>query len=110
MDKPLELLIKNIKRYAPNLTNYQISKLSGVSESSLSAYFTGQRIPSIEIVFKLANGLKIHPYQLLMDEEEKNIPADIMGLLEDQPESVYESIRTILKTFNSVKKEDKKKA
>lgn len=102
MDKALELLRKNIKRFAPEISNYQLARLCEISDSALSNYFSGQRMPSLEIVFKIAKGLNVQPWELLVDSDEKNIPADILEMLENQPDSVYESIRSILKTFNAV--------
>lgn len=101
MDKYSKVFIKNIKRYASNLSAYEISKISGVSQAALSNYFSGERLPTLEIIIKISKSLNIEPYQLIKDSEEKNIPTDIINMLEGQSDAVYDTIRTMLKALES---------
>lgn len=103
MDKYLNLFIKNVERYAKGKSNYEISKLSGVSNSALSLYFSKKRAPSLESIVAISDALKIEPYQLLKDDSEKNIPSDILEMLENQSDTVYETIRTMLNALNAAK-------
>lgn len=104
MSKYLNLFIKNIQHYAPNKSNYELAKLTGVSASALGLYFSKKRSPSLETIVSIAEGLNIEPYQLIKDDKEKAIPADIIHLLENQSDTVYDTIRTILNALNQQQK------
>lgn len=107
VSKYLNILIKNIRRIAPEMSNYELSKLSGVSQSVLGRYESGERSPSLETIVSIANALNVEPYQLLKSEEEKNIPTDILQMLDGQSDTVYDTIRTML---NALNQREKKKA
>lgn len=113
MSKLLNVLVNNIKHYASGTSLNDLSKISGVPQSTLSRLFSEQTNPSLDTIEKVAIGLNTEPYTLLIDKigfnkRSYSIPPDIMELLDNQPDSVYDSIRTILKTFNSVKQTERK--
>ena len=63
-----------------------------------------QTNPSLDTVDKFAEALHVHPSDLIADTAEKKIPADILNLLENQSETVYDTIRTMLNALNQQQK------
>ena len=110
MSKSLNILVKNIERFAQGTNFFQISKASNVPSSTFSRILNKQSSPSLETLDKIAEALNVDTYELIQEDSKDNssIPADIHLMLRDQPEAVYDTIRTILKTYQSVKKENKK--
>lgn len=113
MSKCLNVLSKNVQHYASGKSLNDISKLSGVPQSTISRLVSEQSNPSLDTIEKLAIGLDVEPYVLLVDRSNLKlnsyaVPDDLMLMLSDQPEAIYDSIRTILKTYQSVKKENRK--
>lgn len=104
MDKYLNLFIKNVQHYAPNRSRADISEASGVSQAALSRIFSKEQAPSLETIIKVAEALHIEPAALITDRASKNIPSDILNLLENQPEIVYDTIRTMLNALNQQQK------
>lgn len=99
MSKYLNLFVENLRHYAPESSNYELSKMSGVSQSSLSMYLAQRRSPSLETIVALAAALRVEPADLISDRRKKNIPADIIEMLDGQDEEVYETIRIMLKAL-----------
>lgn len=61
--------LKNL-RYERNLTLGQLSKISGISKAMLSDIEKGESNPTINTIWKIANGLNV-PYTRLLEEPEK---------------------------------------
>lgn len=89
------------------MSNYELAKVTGVSASAIGLYFSKKRSPSLETIVAIAEGLNVEPYQLIRDDRKKAIPADIIHLLENQSDTVYDTIRTML---NALNQQQKKKA
>ena len=64
-------------RVQRNLTQEQLSGLSGIARSHLAALENGQKNPGIETIWKLAEALSVKPSKLIqmtekaMEEEKK---------------------------------------
>lgn len=67
-----KMIAFNLKslRKERNLTLGQLSKLSGISKAMLSDMEKGESNPTINTIWKIANGLNV-PYTRLMEETEK---------------------------------------
>lgn len=68
------IIAVNLKvlRTERNLTLGQLSKISGVSKAMLSDIEKGQSNPTVNTIWKIANGLNV-PYTRLMEETEKDM-------------------------------------
>lgn len=77
-----------------NITQKQLSQLSGITESSISRYLHGSQKPKIDIVVNIAKALHIETEFLLNDDEKS--------------ESAYNSIATaIARKGNELSAEEK---
>ena len=47
------------KRKRQNLSNYAVSQLSGISETMLSRIASGERIPSFEVMLRMADAVGV---------------------------------------------------
>ncbi len=67
LEKIKENLGKNIRKYRKmlRLTQFELSVQVDVTEDYIQCLETGRRTPSIKIMGKLADALKIEPYELL---------------------------------------------
>ena len=54
-------------RKKAKLTQTQLGEKCGVHFSEISAYELGKRNPTLKTIAMIANGLGIHPYELLPD-------------------------------------------
>lgn len=98
-DKYLKTFIKNIERIAPNWSSYKLSQESGVSQATLSKMFSGQSVPTLETIVKIAECLNVKPGDLLDDTTQSfssTVPDDVSRMLENQSPLVYDTIRTLL--------------
>ncbi len=79
-------------RTTNNMTQTQLAKRIGVSKSMVSAYETSMRLPSYDVLIKIAYTLKVTTdYLLGVDKRDKlNIPS----ITEEQKQSIYAMIRT----------------
>ncbi len=66
-EKIKENLGKNIRKHrkALKLTQFELSVQVDVTEDYIHFLETGKRIPSLDVLGKLADALKIEPYELL---------------------------------------------
>lgn len=67
LEKIKENLGKNIRKYrkALKLTQFELSVQVDVTEDYIQALETGRRTPSVKIMGRLVDILKIEPYELL---------------------------------------------
>lgn len=100
----LDLLINNIEHYASNLTITEVLRDAGIPHSTVSRILNKKTNPTLDTIDKIATALNIKPADLLADRKEKNIPADILKLLENQSETVYDTIRMMLNALNQQQK------
>lgn len=110
MPKYLKLFVKNIQRCAHGWTNTELAERSGISQATISLLMREQRNPTLDVVVKLAEAVGVKPHELLMDDKSSStVPPDIINLLENQSETVYETIRTMLHALNQQPKKLKAK-
>lgn len=102
MSKSLNILVKNIERFAQGSNYFQISKASGVPSSTFSRIINKQTNPNLETIDKIAASLNVEPFELIKEsaKEKIDIPADILSMLKGQPDTVYDTIRVMLKALN----------
>lgn len=86
-------------RKQKNLTQKQLASLIGVKNSIISFYEVGDRIPSPEIIIKLATALNVSSDFLLGIEKGESI--DVSGL-EDQDKMLVRSIVDALKRKSNI--------
>lgn len=65
--KAKENLRQNIRKYrkALKLTQVQLGIKAGLTKDFIYNLESGRRIPSIDVLCKLADALKVEPYELL---------------------------------------------
>lgn len=80
-------------RKQKNLTQKQLAALIGVKNSIISFYEVGDRIPSPEIIIKLAAALNVTSDYLLGIE--KNETIDVSGLDENDKKLVRSLVETL---------------
>lgn len=70
----IENIKENIKRIriSSNLSQDELSELSGVSADYISLIERGKRTPSIKRLCMIADALGVEPYQLLKNNLQKN--------------------------------------
>lgn len=64
----VKILVRDVRK-DKNLTIVQLAKLSGVSKSHISEIERGKRMPTIDVLCRLARALKVNPEALYKDEE-----------------------------------------
>ncbi len=66
-EKIKEKLGKNIRKYrkALKLTQFELCVQADVTEDYIHFLETGKRIPSLDVLGRLADALKVEPYELL---------------------------------------------
>lgn len=82
-------------RKEKNLTQKQLASLIGVQNSVISFYEVGERVPSPEIIIKLATALHVSSDYLLGIE--KNESVDVSGL--DEHDKML--VRSLVDTLRS---------
>lgn len=82
-------------RKEKNLTQKQLASLIGVQNSVISFYEVGERVPSPEIIIKLATALHVSSDYLLGIE--KNESVDVSGL--DEHDKIL--VRSLVDTLRS---------
>jgi transcriptional regulator with XRE-family HTH domain len=53
-----------------NITQKELSELSGITESSISRYLNGERTPRIDIIINFAKALKVNPNYLICNDDD----------------------------------------
>ena len=88
-------------RKEQQLTQKQLAELIGLRNSVISFYETGERIPSPEIIKKLASSLHVSADYLLGIEKGETV--DLCGLNEEDKRLV----RTMVATLRSKKQKER---
>jgi len=93
------LLGQNIKelRMKNKYTQVELAKRIGVTKSSVSAYETDERIPSYEVLIKMANIFGVSVDSILLGKAESSL--DTRGLSEEQ----INILRSLISQFRSAK-------
>ncbi len=55
---------ENLKKHASHLTQYQLSKITGIPASTLSGYFAMRSTPNAGAVQKIANALHVNKSEI----------------------------------------------
>jgi transcriptional regulator with XRE-family HTH domain len=68
-----KLVIKRLKyfRESQNISQLELSFMSGISQNMITYIETGKRVPTLKTVIKLCNALKISPCKLFEDDDEE---------------------------------------
>lgn len=110
MSKSLDLLVKNIERYAAERPLSKVFKESDIPHSTLSRIMNKQTSPSLDTLDKIAKALEVSPADLFIDdivfEVANKIPSDLVASLYGRPKLVYDTIRNLL---NAIDQSDSKK-
>ncbi len=69
-------------RHEKGLTQKELAKIVGISESTIKMIETNKNNPSLELLPKLANALEVDPAELLKEDKEDKINSFTMELLE----------------------------
>lgn len=75
----------------------KVAELTGVTPAAISQFESGTKLPSIQVLTKLANALRVTTEYLLGKKED----LDIEDVLQD------ESVRTLFRDFKGLHPEDK---
>ena len=86
-------------RTSKNLTQEQLAKRLGITRAAISAYESGIRTPSYDLLSKIANIFNITIDSLLGDTKSDVI--DVLGINKDQRAIIEELIR-YFKAFNEI--------
>lgn len=100
-----ENFIQNLKEVLGERSGYWLSKQTGISQAAISRLFSGQHAPSLATIERLANTLGVNPHELIKEPKFKTnetlaVPHDLLRLLEDQDNQVYDAIRAILRALS----------
>ena len=106
MSKLKELLGKRIKeiRLSKNLTQEQLSELTGIGPSSLSKIESGIYHPTDDNLEKIALALKVEPYKLYMFNHHKDaceLRKELNNMLEKASDDKIKLAYKILSSFIS---------
>lgn len=90
----LSVILRGL-RLSANYTQQQVASLVGVSKGMISAYETGIRQPSFEVLIKLSDVYKVSTDFLLSHKSQCDYSLD--GLTEEQVETVLKIIKEMKK-------------
>lgn len=93
---------ENIKKARENkgLTREQAAELCGISPSTWTKYERGEAQPTASPIRTMAKGLQVSTDELLLDADERSVPADLIALFREiarLPEADQGEIRRALK-------------
>lgn len=106
-DKSLrEQISTNLKKYTENLTQYQLSDMTGIPVSTLSGYFAIRSTPSAGNVQKIADALHVKKSDIdprfssdflnsnkdseLTEKDEREIESDLEDMMNSVSSAAYE--------------------
>ena len=99
----LEIYTGNIKKLLKDRSIYWLAKQSGISQPTLGRLMSKSINPTLESIGYVADALNVTVAEILSEEMELNIPADILEALQDQSPATYEAIRGILAALKKEK-------
>lgn len=90
------------------MSQRELSRITGIPQTTISTYVTGKSTVSIENAYKIAKGLNVSPWTILnceplpatwleMTREEQDLIADIRSLNNDQRELIVESVKVMVR-------------
>lgn len=96
----LGAIIKNL-RTDKHMTQSEFAERLGVTKSAVSAYENGSRLPSYDVLIKMARIFKVSTDTLLGQTDKNNITLDVTGLTKEQIDSIQNSVR-LYREFNII--------
>lgn len=91
-------------RISQKITQNEFAERLGVTKSAISSYENGSRLPSYDILIKIARIFKVSTDYLLGCTEDKTITVNVSGLTEKQINSIKTSVGTF-RTFNVLREQ-----
>lgn len=91
-------------RISQKITQNEFAERLGVTKSAISSYENGSRLPSYDILIKIARIFKVSTDYLLGCTEDKSITVNVSGLTEKQINSIKTSVGTF-RTFNVLREQ-----
>ncbi len=97
-----------------SMSPFMMSKLIGISRATMIGWKKFNRLPTVEVLFKISELLKIPVNELVDEAEVKKVtyPADIrkmIDMLTEIPEENRKMISMNIKNYYDVEQEKKKK-
>lgn len=105
MTKSATVFLDNLEEYLGNRTAYWLAKTSGLSQATISRILGKKMVPALESVDAIAKALEINPWIMVTPKAAKktSIPPDILKMLENQPDVVYQTVRGMLQPLTKTK-------
>lgn len=90
--------IANLKYYRKlkGITQEKLAELCDVATSTIGCIKSAQQYPSFELLFKMAEGLKIHPANLFLKDASNTEGLDLIHKLNSLPEQSRKPIELMI--------------
>lgn len=98
-----DIFIRRVKQVLGKRTAYSLAQETELPAATLSRILSGKMNPTIKMIEIIASGLHVRPSDLLHEGDDESVPPDLLVLLADQPEFVYEAVRGMLKPLQKKK-------
>ena len=90
------------------ITQKQLSKMTGISESTISDWKTKGKVPGIDKIMLISKAISVSPNELLRGEGEKLEVDEIIRMLEgldlNDKKDLLKYLEGVIENSNSVKK------
>ena len=95
-----QIFIQNLREYRKKegLSQMKLAEYCNTAPSYIGQIETGVRFPSLELVEKIADILRIEPYHFFKNKTENNDNSDTDNLFPRLPNSMKKQIQTQIKT------------
>jgi len=95
-----QVFIKNLKEFRKRegLTQMKLAEFCNTAPSYIGDIEIGRRFPSLKMVEKMADVLKIEPYHFFKKQSDKNDNSDAENVFPRLPNSMKKQITTQIKT------------
>ena len=95
-----QIFIQNLKEFRKKegLSQLKLAMYCDTATSYIGDIEIGRRFPSMEMIEKMADVLKIEPYHLFKNPQDPNVISDTENIFPRLPNSMKNQIRTQIKT------------
>jgi len=95
-----QIFIRNLREFRrkEGITQMQLAEYCNTAPSYIGQIETGLRFPSIELVEKMADILRIEPYFFFKNHADNNVNSETEGIFPRLPNSMKIQIATQIKT------------
>jgi len=95
-----QIFIKNLKEFRKKegLSQMKLAEYCNTATSYIGEIEIGRRFPSMELIEKIADILRIEPYRFFINRNDKDLNADAENLFPRLPNSMKKQIATQIKT------------